>query len=137
VPQDRQFIIRPYRDGDKNFIYATWLRGLYYGNDWYGEIHSHFFFRNYQKIVDVILNRPNVVCLIACLPDEPDVALGYSVLEGDKIHWVFTKHSWRANGIARALVPQDIKFCSHLTKIGRVLKRKYSLIFNPFIEEIR
>lgn len=129
-----KFITRPYMSSDKNFIYASWLKGLYHGNDWFNEIPTNVFFKNYQGALESILERPNVEILIACLPDDKEVILGYAVLEKNTIHWIFVKESWRKMGIAKELCSTwNITTCSHLTKVGKFLKKKYSLEFNPFI----
>ena len=79
--------------------------------------------------------RPNVYVNTACLKDDIEVILAYSVLEATgmdtTLHWVFTKASWRDLGIAKKLIPANVTTCSHLTKVGRSLKPK-EWKFNPF-----
>lgn len=109
------------------------MKGTYYGNDWYEEIPQGIFYKNYQKVIDHILAMPEVITKVACLPDVEDVVLGYSVYANDTLHFMFVKESWRKMGIANSLCPKDIKTCTHLTRVGKYLKRKYQIVFNPFI----
>ena len=129
----QKFVVRPYIASDKNFILSSWLKGLYFGNDWFSEIPANIFFKNYQKVLETILGHPDTELSVATLPDADDVILGYAVHSGDTLHWVFIKGAWRKLGIARALVPKRITTVSHLTETGRSLKHKYKYIFNPFI----
>jgi hypothetical protein len=125
--------IRPSRPEDKNFILATWLRGLYYGDSWFSQIPKDAFMAHYHTFLEALLNRPGVQVMVCCLKDDDDVILGYSVLGLDSLHWVFVKSAWRKIGIGRSLVPTNIKTVSHLTQVGRSLLRKVpGVAFNPF-----
>lgn len=128
-----QFLIRSFMPEDKNFIYSTWLRGLYFGNDYFGAIPSQVFFSKYSSIVEKVLALNKCEVYVACLPDAKDVILGYAILYPGILHWIFVKDSWRKLGIAKALVPKDTHSCTHLTMVGTFLKNKYKLIFNPFL----
>ena len=120
---------------DKNFIYKTWLRGLYYGDDWVGEIQDSIFYPNYNDVIDEIFSRPTVQINMAVLKDDEDVILGYSVSEplNSVLHWVFVKKSWRRIGIAKMLIDFEPSIVTHLTFVGKSLKNRYNLIFNPFL----
>lgn len=118
---------------DTNFIMATWLRGLRYGNDWFELIESEAYYATYHKVIESLLAKPGVTVLVSCLKDDPEVILGYSVFEGPKLHWVFVKKPWRAIGIAKSLVPTDISTVTHVTVIGRSIMQKHKVVFNPFI----
>lgn len=142
--------IRKYAPTDYNFIIATWLRGLYYGNSWqqntdpikgapidfFSSINKDEFMNNYHKIVDIILKRQSTEVKIASLSDDPDVIVGYSVNEiiKDKscMHWIFVKDEWRRNGISKMLVPTDLEVITHFSRLGMSLKAKH-VQFNPFI----
>lgn len=124
---------RDYMPSDQNFILATWLRGLFYGNEWFGSIEKDTYFLHYQEIVKQILNKPGIVIKVACLKDDPDVILSYAVYEGSIVHWVQTKVAWRNIGLCRSLVPKHITTISHITKIGRTLLYRNKLTFNPFV----
>lgn len=126
-----KIIIRDYNEGDRNFIYGSWLHGLYFGHDWIKEIQADIFFKEYQKIVEKIMDRATIK--VATLPDAEDVALGYVVYQGVVLHWIFVKDAWRKMGIARSLYPKEITTVTHLNKTGRTLRIRKNLIFNPFL----
>lgn len=124
------------RDGnmeDKNFVLATFLRGLYYGDSWFSRIDKDIFMDNYKKIAEALFTRGMVK--IACLKQDPSVILGYSLLSTDyqAIHFVYVKKSWRGVGIAKSLTPRHPQCVTHLTDVGISLLKKYpDVIFNPF-----
>lgn len=134
INKEELISIREYRADDKSFILATWLRGLRFGNEWFGLIGANTYYTIYHKILEAILSRPNSVIKVACLKDDESVILGYCIYAGTRLDWVFVKKAWRKIGIAKALVPTDIQEVSHLTKVGKSLLLKYpKLSFNPFI----
>ncbi len=127
--------IRDFIPSDKSFILATWLRGLYYGDTFWREINKSVFMKNYHAFLERFITSPTVRIRVACLKDDPEVVLGYAVLNTnlDAIHWVFTKAAWRKLGIAKALIPPTSTNVTHLTKVGKIIKDKYKLEFNPFL----
>lgn len=127
--------IRSAKAEDINFILATWLRGLYYGESWFKEIPKNIFMNNYKKIAQVTLMSPKVEVRVACLKEDDDVILGYSVISRNQeaIIWVFTKTAWRKQGICRSLIPHSAKYATHLTALGKTLMPKLpNAVFNPF-----
>lgn len=125
--------IRDYLPGDRNFILATWLRGLYYGDSWFREIPKDIFMDNYHRALEGILASKAVSVRVACLKDDPEVILGYAIVSSGALHWLFVKSAWRGIGIAKSLVPSDTSTVTHLTKVGLgILKKHPGVIFNPF-----
>lgn len=130
---NKTYEIRDYKEADKAFIMATWLRGLYYGDSWFSMIPKRIFMENYKKVLEAILTRSTVK--VACLIEDKDEILGYSVLSNDFsiIHWCFVKSLFRGKGIGRSLVPQFPSSVSHLTALGKDLLKKFpDCVFNPF-----
>lgn len=127
--------VRPGVKSDENFILATFLRGLYYGDSWFSLIPKDIFMANYKHIAKAILENKNTVVLVACLKDDPDVTLGYSLSskDGSTIHWIYCKSNWRKKGIGRSLLPGKYTYVSHLSKLGKSLLEKINNPqFNPF-----
>lgn len=135
-PSKDLITIRPSTPEDINFVYATWLPGLYFGNSWFKEINRMLYYKKYHAVIDGIIKRPNITVSIACLKEDPDVILGYAITEiqepGIVLHWVFTRPVWRNLGIAKQLLPKDIVAVTHLTKIGKNLKPP-EWVFDPFL----
>lgn len=127
--------IRDMKPEDKNFVLATFLRGLYYGDSWFSLIPKPVFMDNYKSVADALVTGQKTVIKIACLKEDPSVILGYSIMSSDyqSVVWVFVKSTWRKRGIARSLLPQHPVAVTHLTKIGKSLLSKLNNpIFNPF-----
>ncbi len=125
--------IRDVTESDYNFIRATFIKGLYYGDSWFSLIPKQIYIDNYKVVIETLLAKG--IISVACLKDDPSVIIGYSILSQDllTIHWVYVKDKWRKNGIAKSLVPKYPKYVSHLTDLGKKLITKFdSCQFNPF-----
>lgn len=126
------------RDGvvtDHDFILSTWLKRLYHDNDdksYIGEMESDDFYKNYERVIKYILTKPAVWVRVVCLKDDPDVIIGYAIIEKNILHWVYTKKGWRELGMAKKLIPPYITHCTHLTDTARLIRPK-EWIFNPFL----
>lgn len=124
-------IVRQASPDDISFILATWLKGYYHGNAFWQDVDRDLYFAKYKEVVLQLLATANVS--VACLSDDNDVILGYSVHKGDVLHWMFIKKAWRKIGLAKLLIPHaGIKEVTHLTKIGRALLPK-EWKYNPFL----
>ena len=126
-------LIRPYNADDRNFILATFLRGLYYGGFFYSEMEKSTFMKNYHPIAEKLITISKIT--VACDKTAPDVIYSYIMINPSEtaVHFTFTKAAWRKIGLAKSLVPLSIETVSHLTKQGLSILRKYpTLKFDPF-----
>lgn len=127
---------------DHNFIMATFLRGLYYGDTWFNLVPKNIFMAHYHAILERLL-KSQVTIKVACLRDDPEVILGYSVSRKIAVQdqsvtiidWIFVKSAWRKIGIAKTLMPENAQACSHMTKLGLSIMRQKApnMVFNPFL----
>ncbi len=101
---EQLYIIRKALPEDISFIYSSWLKSFRYGSTANKLIRTNVFFTNYREVLDSILAKS--LTLVACLPDSPEVILGYMVYEEDILHYCFIKHSFRRLGIASSLLEQ-------------------------------
>ena len=129
------YTIRMMKVTDRNFILSTWLRGLRFGCDPFYKIPSELYYTKYQKVIELLLANVHTDTVIACLKDDPDVILAYAVIgdHGERLHWAYTKKSWRGLGIQKKLIPSSIKTVSHLTKSGEELAAKRGWSYDPFL----
>lgn len=123
---------RDYAPADHPFIMSTFLRGLYYGDSWFSEIKKSIFMPNYHHVIEALLKKPTTRIRVACLVEDKDVILGYCVFSAGTVHYSFVKKAWRNIGIAKSLLPMDIKQVTHLTKVGLDITKKKGWDFNPF-----
>lgn len=124
------FIFRSGTQGDVNFIFDTWLNGLYFGNDNWRLMKEYTFKRYYQKLLETLL--PRCVVNICALADDHDTIVGYCAYRGNILDWVFVKPAWRKIGIAKELIPEGVDTVSHMTRMVRGFKPK-TWEYNPFI----
>lgn len=124
-------------DSYRSFILARWLRSNRYGNDMFKLTQSDPYYESYSLFIMNILKRKKINIRIAVLDDDEDVALGWCVDEGDILHYVYIKPEVRRAGIARSMVPKNIKTITHITHTGlSIWQEKLPKInFNPFIGE--
>lgn len=124
--------IRPGELTDLPLIYASFLRGLYYDNEFFNMIPKKEFMENYKGALTSLLDKSKIT--IACLKEDPDVIVGYTITNPSVLHWVYVKSSWRKQGVAKLLLPTIPTFFSHFTSLGLSLNKQknYNLIFNPF-----
>lgn len=111
------------------------MNGLYYGDSWFSQTNKKDFMAGYGKVGEFFTISPSVTILVACLTEDPNIILGYSIFSADEttLHWVYMKKKWRKLGIAKAMVPSTINVCTHLTALGAILKTKIpNITFNPF-----
>lgn len=126
-----QIELRDPQPGDINFLLSTMLKGLYYGSKFWGLVDQDSFFTNYEPYLKTAMINNNIS--IACLADDPDIILGYSVYKGSNLQFIFVKKSYRKLGVGKLLYPSGIETVSHLTDIGNSIRLKLGLKFNPFI----
>lgn len=120
---------------DINLVFSSWLDGLRFGNWVYGLIDKAVYYQTQHKVIEYLLARPTVSVRVACLADAPDVIIGYSVFENNKLHWIYVKKKWRGIGVARDLMPYNIDTVTNITNVGLVIMRAKlpHVRFNPFL----
>ena len=133
--------IRPAQENDKPFIYSSWLR--HYKNRSYfaKRIRTSIYYKWHHLVVEKILDRPTTKVLIAHPPGEPEVILGFMVLEdqgdGSVIHFCYIKPQFKRMGIARKLFKDfDLKepiFFTHWTfDLDELIHKIPNLIYDPY-----
>lgn len=93
-------ILRPFdANHDEAFIYATWLRNSFYGlpkprptgkskDAWYKEKALY---------IHDMISQSNIH--VATLAGDPFVILGYAVIGGGRIIWLYVKEAYRDEGL--------------------------------------
>lgn len=123
--------IREGKVADVPLILSTWLRGLRYGNKYYGAMDAKSYFTNYKRVIEHIISKS--VVLVACDDDDEDTIFGYAVVEPGLLHWVYVKELHRRRGIANQLIAGwDISRVTHETKIGEAIRRKHNWALDIF-----
>lgn len=120
---------------DIRFIYATYLRGLYHGNEQLRKMDSDSFFDWQKKVLETVLSSSDVSIRVACDSEEKDLILAYAIYTiGDEsgVYWAWTRPSQRQQGLQTKLAyGLNITHVNNLTRDGdRVIMRK-KLTYKP------
>lgn len=128
-----QVTTRPFNpETDSGFIYATWTKGVYYGSldeSLSDKRQGKWFARFYPYISDQLKTAK---IYVACMGDDPDTILGYVVINGTTLEWVYVKGLFRKNGIATLLIKnkgiESINETS-VTKVGHAIMNSHPNLF--------
>lgn len=123
--EEETIYIRPlHLMDDSAFIYSSWCNGLYFSSVLPMQITRKEFFQEQSKFIKGLLEKADIQ--IVCLSDDPDTILGYSVILGECLEWIFVKESFRRTGIAKFLLKnKEIKYVNQMTRLGKKLNEKY------------
>lgn len=115
-------------------LYSKLMRSLRYGNEYFRLIVQRAYYDSYNTYIKSLLERPGVVVRLAVLSDDDDVVLGWSLMEGSTLHYVYVNREYRKTGIGTTLVAGGFDTFTHITNIGMsVWSKKYPKAeFNPF-----
>lgn len=127
-----QITKRPAKEDDLGLIYDTWPKGA-----WFSGVYGHNgdkdqWFTVFYRRAQSVLRRADVT--IACLETDPDFILGYSIIDGETLEWIYVKDSYRKQGIARFLLKDKSVVAVNektITKLGLRLKPKLNPQENP------
>lgn len=137
--------IREAKATDMPFIFKSILMGTYHGNrpakgkndskcpvDFFSSIPQDVFMKEYHGYLEAKFSQTETEIKVACLVEDSDVILGFSVFHGSILDFVFVKPDWRRIGIATDLVPSRISGVSGFTRVGDVIRKKKGWVFNPW-----
>lgn len=122
-----QVTVRPYsEDLDAGIIYSTWPKGAYYGAVEPIEGPKKQWFKRFYTYVRKRLDDSEI--RIAALSEDPQVIIGYVVINGHTLEWAYVKEAFRLQGICRLLLlNREIKEIANVTKIGRFIAKKHQI----------
>lgn len=129
--------LRDFRAEDRNMILDTFLKS-YYFNMTGKKPATKAYFSSHAKILENLYETNQIVVLIACLDEDEDIILGYSIWGLDKtLHYVYVKESYQRMGIASKMLKLMLKdrseiVVSHFTKDIKHFQGKYKLTYNPY-----
>lgn len=118
----------------ENMIFAKFLRTLKYGNHYFRLIDKDAYFPRYHAYIESLLNRESSIVKLAVLTSDPDVVLGWALIEPGILHYVWVDSAQRNQGIARTLCSEPFGVITHITNIGASIFSKLKDVkFNPFM----
>ncbi len=120
--------VREALESDLPFIFSSWYKAhrpyqKHVANSEYADGHN--------ARMRALVRRSSV--LVAHSSEYPDEILSYAVIEGDTVHFVYTKSSYRRMGIASGLVKAGCKWYTHwMGEQGRSFAAAVGLTYNPY-----
>lgn len=117
-----------------NFVRSRYLRSLRDGCDFFKKMHAKCYYDTQPPFFLTLISRPGVSIRLAVLSDDPDVALGFSIVDNTGLlHYVYVGKDFRKQGIGKALAPGPYRILTHYTKAVLPLSRKFpGAVFNPY-----
>lgn len=129
-------VVRDFLESDRPFIFSSWRNSSFFGVPHGTRPEAAGFFARKTREIGQILAR-NARVRIACLEDDPQLIIGYSVSTARHLEWIYVKDGFRKQGIGQLLFPKDTETVSaHMTKIGAAIaKAKNLLTPTPSVQE--
>lgn len=116
-------VIRAFQKDDAGFIFSTWSKGAYHGAETKPQIEKSKWFRDHYLYVCDAIEQGDV--RVACLADDSNTILGYSVAFGGSLQWIYVKQDFRRLGIGSMLERFWERVSNvHMTKIGKAILNK-------------
>ena len=127
----RDLEIRGYRGTDEGFVYGSWLK--HYWDIVEHDMRKSIFMQYHHKVIEGILERGSV--RVACSSVDDDQIIGYMVIEGSILHYVYVKSPFRKSGVCKLLV-KDVGLRSPLVVTHKTTFLPYLRIateYNPYL----
>lgn len=96
----KEVLLRPLEQADRGYILEHWVRAHSHTADAYHA--GPNFMPGSWTTNEAILNRAR--CLVACAAADRSVILGFAIVEGNVVHYVYTRPDVRRQGIATQLL---------------------------------
>lgn len=130
--------LRQARVEDQSFIFSSWLKS-YRNYNVVAGIPNTTYFDKQHRLISRLLEKPTTLAIIACDPDDESTIYGYIIAELDTsgmvLHWVYTKHSLRGFGVAKALVDEiatvQVDRTYYTTRTRQAADR--DMIYDPYL----
>lgn len=126
-PSESKVIIRSFiPESDAAFLYSSWRNSLWYDQD-RDPSQSQKFYTYVTREIKNIISKKECKIKIACLSDDPDLIIGYSVLTGTNLEWCYVKIEYRKKGIANLITKGFHTISQPMTRIGKSIALNHAL----------
>ena len=116
---------------DLPFIYSTWRNSLWNDHKRPETEDSSSFYSSETKRIK-LLSLPDLYAWVACLSDDHDFILGYSVSIDLNLERVYVRADYRKQGIGTMLAAYFKTISPPQTKIGKAIAKKKNLRVEGF-----
>ncbi len=125
--------VRPVQFEEKDLVFSTWLKGNYYGCDYYRSMPDLDYYKYYSLNIQRLLDKPGTCVDVA---ETDGLILGYIVYNDQSLYWAYVKRDYRKQGVLKALIKNlDLETYTGNTPIGLSIGKRLSLTYNPMKEE--
>lgn len=99
------FEFRQYKPEDKNFVITSWCES-FRRSHYSGTMSDNLYFDSMRAHLEDLITRPGTQVLLCTAPQEspPNDILGFACYATGVLHFLYVKHLFRGNGVARALL---------------------------------
>ena len=116
---DPPVAIRPAESTDLGFIIDTWRRSHGGPSSPLWSFDRDVYFHLMSRHIKALMREPDAMSLVACAPDDPDTVVGWSVITGGTLHYVYVREALRKHGVARKLLaPHELDTYAMRTAVG-------------------
>ncbi len=120
-------VVRKYKPNkDIALIFSTWRNSIWFDEPRDAKQANTVFRKLTQKIKNIINNKTSTI-KIACLKEDPDIIVGYSVFTQDNLEWIYVKPDYRKKKIGAALAKGFKTISEPQTKIGKAIAKSKEL----------
>lgn len=140
------YVFRPGVIEDLNFIRNSWAISYYKGSGYHHHLSSDAFNHHHRPIREKILGQPNVAMIVCVGANDPDVILGWVLVEvpdktdGLIVHYIYVKQAFKGEHIATELYQRATGqitpiYISHVTRHGDEIlsQKKLGLHYIPHL----
>lgn len=96
-------LIRALREDDLGYIVDTWRQG-FAADSYLCRFDRDVYFRLMARHIKGLTREEGAIVRVACDPSDETTILGYAVLTGDELHYVYVRKDFWRMGVARALL---------------------------------
>lgn len=103
---DEAVALRSLREGDVNYVYATWTN-VHRGGRGFEGMETHAYYDYLRGLIGQILARRGAQMIVACDPAHPDVIAGWICFERAHVpvlHYCFVRRELQRANLGRTLV---------------------------------
>jgi GNAT superfamily N-acetyltransferase len=109
---------------DSGLIYDSFPKGVYYSSYLPIKTDKTKWFKDFFIYTKQLLATPDAIT-VACMSDNSDVIIGYSIVVDKALEFVYVKESFRNQGIAKLLLKnQQVELYKNVTKVGNAILTK-------------
>lgn len=112
------FTLRALREDDLGYVINSWRQGIA-AESYLAKFDRDIYFRLMARHIKALTHEPDCVARVACDPEDESTILGFAIVTGDELHYVYVRQAMWKLGIARALLEGlPIKTYAMRTVIG-------------------